>query len=193
MMDREWLVAELASRRSVEAIAQRAERSPSTVSYWLKRHGLRANGAERFGAQPRVDPAVLTRLVDSGASVRQIAAEVDRSTGVVRRALAAHGLVTRSVAKRGAARAALAAGRRRAVLVCAAHGEVEHVLEGRGCFRCVRCRAEGVVEHRRKIKRTLIAEAGGVCVLCGYSGCEAALQFHHLEPEHKASTSRCVA
>lgn len=186
VMEREWLETRLAAGESIEAIARAAERSPSTVSYWLKKHDLRANGAERFGPRDPLDPSRLARSVASGATVRQIAREVDRSTDVVRRALAAHGLVTRAGAKRRTARAALNAGERRTVLNCAAHGDVDHVLEGRGCFRCVKCRAEGVVEHRRRIKRTLIAEAGGACVLCGYSRCDAALQFHHLEPERKA-------
>lgn len=39
--------------------------------------------------------------------------------------------------------------------------------------------------RRRRIKETLVAEAGGECVLCGYSRCLAALQFHHVDPVNK--------
>jgi hypothetical protein len=31
------------------------------------------------------------------------------------------------------------------------------------------------------VKEILVAEAGGVCVECGYFGCAAALEFHHLD------------
>lgn len=185
-MQREWLEAELERGLSIDVIAKRADRSPSTVSYWLKRYELRANGSTKFGPQARLEPAELEELIGAGWTVGQIADRLGRSTDVVRRALAAHDLDTTQAKKRRAARAAFAAGERRAILSCQIHGEVEHVLEGRRSYRCVRCRADGVAEHRRRMKRTLIAEAGGACVLCGYSNCEAALQFHHVEPEHKA-------
>ena len=81
---------------------------------------------------------------------------------------------------------ALAKGHSSTTLRCVHHGPVEHVIEGRGSYRCTRCRAERVAEHRRKLKRQLIAEAGGCCRLCGYSRCAAALQFHHLEPSRKS-------
>lgn len=36
------------------------------------------------------------------------------------------------------------------------------------------------------MKQTLVAEAGGACVACGYDACVAALQFHHLYPSEKS-------
>jgi hypothetical protein len=59
-------------------------------------------------------------------------------------------------------------------------------LEGRGVYRCVRCRTENVSKRRRRIKATLVREAGGRCALCGYDRFVGALQFHHLEPEQKS-------
>jgi hypothetical protein len=38
------------------------------------------------------------------------------------------------------------------------------------------------------VKAALVAEAGGACVLCGYSRCLAALGFHHLDPAVKRFT-----
>jgi hypothetical protein len=35
------------------------------------------------------------------------------------------------------------------------------------------------------VKEALVADAGGSCVLCGYSRCLAALEFHHLDPTVK--------
>ena len=45
---------------------------------------------------------------------------------------------------------------------------------------------EQVAKWRRRAKATLVEEAGGKCLLCGYSRCQAALQFHHLDPETKS-------
>jgi hypothetical protein len=59
------------------------------------------------------------------------------------------------------------------------------VIEGRGYYRCKRCRSEQVSERRRVVKAALVAEAGGRCCICGYERCVAALAFHHVDPETK--------
>jgi 5-methylcytosine-specific restriction endonuclease McrA len=69
---------------------------------------------------------------------------------------------------------------------CQCHGTAEFVLEGRGYYRCTRCRVEAVTRRRRKLKATLVEEAGGSCRLCGYSRYVGALEFHHLDPSQKA-------
>jgi len=76
-------------------------------------------------------------------------------------------------------------GARFATFECVRHGVTEFVLEGRGYYRCKRCRAAGVSKRRRVVKRRLIEEAGGACVLCGYRRWPGALQFHHVDPTHK--------
>jgi hypothetical protein len=58
-------------------------------------------------------------------------------------------------------------------------------LEGRGYYRCKRCRMERVSQRRRKIKAILVAEAGGRCAVCRYDRCAAALHFHHVDPSTK--------
>lgn len=184
-MERAVLVELLAEGLSIDAIAIRIDRSPSTVSYWLKRLDLRANGVAKFGPQAPLPREPLQALVEEGKSVPQIALAVGRSRDVVRRALRRHGLKTRGAANREASRAAMAAGTKRVELICTRHGRTMHILEGRGSYRCGRCRMDQVAEHRRKMKRTLIAEAGGACVICGYDRCDAALQFHHLDPSQK--------
>jgi hypothetical protein len=62
------------------------------------------------------------------------------------------------------------------------------VIEGRGYYRCKRCRAESVAAHRRRLKSILVQEAGGRCCLCGYDRHPRALEFHHLEPAEKRRT-----
>jgi hypothetical protein len=74
---------------------------------------------------------------------------------------------------------------REALLTCGRHGETVFVLEGRGYYRCKRCRSERVSRRRRKVKAILVAEAGGRCVICGYDRYMGALEFHHLDPETK--------
>ncbi len=69
--------------------------------------------------------------------------------------------------------------------VCKRHGETEFVLEGRGYYRCVKCRSNGVSNWRRRKKRKIVEEFGGECFLCGYSGCMEALTFHHADPDEK--------
>jgi 5-methylcytosine-specific restriction endonuclease McrA len=69
--------------------------------------------------------------------------------------------------------------------VCATHGTTEFVLEGRGYYRCKKCRQQRVLEWRRRARLILIAEAGGACIICGYDRCVGALHFHHLDPARK--------
>ena len=61
----------------------------------------------------------------------------------------------------------------------------EFFLEGRGYYRCTRCRQEAVVRRRRKVKALLVAESGGKCQVCGYDRYVGALHFHHLDPSEK--------
>ena len=71
-------------------------------------------------------------------------------------------------------------------MTCARHGATRFRLDPRGTYRCKRCAQERVAERRRKVKRILVAEAGGRCQMCGYDRCVAALQFHHLDPRGKS-------
>ena len=63
-MEREWLAAELQAGRSIESIAREAARSPSTVAYWLSRHGLKANGGDRHSPKGGVPRERLQAMVE---------------------------------------------------------------------------------------------------------------------------------
>ena len=45
--------------------------------------------------------------------------------------------------------------------------------------------AASVKRRRQKIRHDLIELHGGKCSKCGYSKCEAALEFHHKDPTQK--------
>lgn len=68
---------------------------------------------------------------------------------------------------------------------CKKHGKVRFVLEGRGYFRCTKCRMYQVSKRRDQLKLKAIEYKGGKCEKCEYSKCIAALEFHHLNPEEK--------
>lgn len=174
----------LAEGCSLEEIGRRVRRHPSTVSYWLNHHGLRAVGSDRHSGRGGLTLDQLEPLVAGGATIAEIARRVDRSPATVRHWLKYHGLATRRGAR-------LRAGGRRTddppkVIhrACRIHGTTPHVRRG-DRYRCRRCSSEHVTRYRQNVKLTLVREAGGCCVICGYSRCVAALQFHHLDPSTK--------
>jgi len=69
--------------------------------------------------------------------------------------------------------------------ICSKHNESKFVLEGRGYYRCTKCRMEAVQRRRDKLKEKAIAYKGGKCVQCGYFKCSAALEFHHKDKNRK--------
>jgi hypothetical protein len=148
------------------------------------RHDSSSEGARahRTRARGALDRETLARLVREDLSVRQIAAEVDRSPTTVRHWLSRHGLRTSDTARARRHHAP----RPRQEARCSRHGTSVHVLGTDGILRCTRCRADDVTEWRRRTKRRLVEEAGGACVMCGFAGHPAALQFHHLDPTTKS-------
>lgn len=68
---------------------------------------------------------------------------------------------------------------------CKRHGETSFATRTDGRYRCRKCASEAVTRRRRKVSAILVDEAGGKCVLCGYSRSYAALVFHHRIPAEK--------
>jgi hypothetical protein len=186
-VEREWLEEQLATGRSLQAIAEAAGRSASTVAYWIDKHGLVASHASRHAAKGPVEEAVLRDLVERGASTRDIAAELGRSQASVRHWLARFGLRTALAVGRGGDKPATAVRR------CDVHGEVAFRLYEGYRYRCPACVSAAVAEHRRQRKALLVAEAGGRCAVCGYSRYAGALQFHHWRRSTRRSPSASTA
>ena len=41
---------------------------------------------------------------------------------------------------------------------------------------------QAVSKRRRELRQKAVELLGGKCSMCGYNKCEAALEFHHLDP-----------
>jgi transposase-like protein len=185
-LDKQSLQLALDQGLSIERIAKRFGRDPSTVSYWMKKHGLASPYREKHAARGAVDRDQLEQMAEAGMTIAEMAKEVGRSKATVRHWLRRYELRTQHSRGRRpleVARAARDAGLHTTVMTCSRHGDTQ--CEGRGHCRCKRCRAEAVVRHRRKVKARLVEEAGGRCCLCGYDRCAGALEFHHLDPGDK--------
>src|SRR5918997_5194803 len=94
-MDGAWLATQLTAGRSIESIAREVQKAPSTVAYWVNKHGLASTHAPKHAAKGGIPRAELEALVERGLSVRGIAAELGLSSTSVRHWLAKHGLRTR--------------------------------------------------------------------------------------------------
>ena len=187
-MQKEALELLLGQGLSIEKIATRFGKDPSTISNWLRKYGLTAVNREKHAAKGGLDQEQLARLVAAGMTIAEIAAELDRSKTAVRHWLRRHGLKTmhgRGRRPAGEPRVAAEGAPRMVMLECRHHGQVEFVLEGRGYYRCRQCRTDSVTRRRRKLKVMLVAEAGGGCAVCGYDRHLRALAFHHVDPAEK--------
>jgi transposase-like protein len=182
-VEREWLKAQLQQGKSLERIGREVGCHGSTVAYWAKKHALRSAGADRFSARGAPDRSALERLANEGATLAEMASALDRSTATVRYWLRRWKI--ERAPREGRTPADPASAPPITEMRCARHGLTRFRLEGRGSYRCMRCRQDRVSQWRRRVKRLLVEEAGGSCRLCGYDRSPAALQFHHLDPETK--------
>lgn len=191
-MDKESLASLLGRGLSLENIARRFGKHPSTVSYWMAKYGLEAVNRDRHSARGGIDRSELEALVKQGMSITELGVELDRSKATIRHWLKKYDLQTLQTHRRERRRQVLqdadalsVTPATRLTMTCRLHGETDFVREGSGYYRCGRCRSESVVQHRRRLKALLIEEAGGKCIICGYDRQPRALAFHHVDPAQK--------
>ena len=184
-MDREWLAECLEQRLSLEQIGALVNRHPSTVAYWMNKHGLAANGRDKYAPKGGLPRKELEPLVAAGETLAMIAEYFGVSLHTVRHWIAKYDLPRPIQVRRSAIERAIEGGRRTLWRECRTHGWTLFVIENSGRTRCRQCRMDRVAEWRRRAKAKLVEEAGGECILCGYSRSQAALQFHHLDPSTK--------
>ncbi len=188
-MDRDQLKQWLDEGLSLPQIGELAGRHPSTVGYWVRKHGLVANGKAKYAPRGGLTREQLEPLVEAGLTDAQIAVKLDRGISTIRHWRKRLGLCRPGPERLGRQEIdeAVRSGHRTVVRDCPRHGRTEFALVGADFQpRCKRCRADAVQRRRRKVKRILVEEAGGRCMLCGYDRCIAALEFHHREPSQKS-------
>ncbi|TMK57815.1 MAG: hypothetical protein E6G51_04655 [Actinobacteria bacterium] len=184
-MQKEFLEQCLAEGMSLEAIGKQAGKHESTVSYWLKKHGLEASKTGVHAAKGAPEKVDLERLLAERLSLREIADRLDRSLATIRHWMRSYELESERSARLRESKDACRTRSKTASLRCPKHGPGKFVARADGRFRCAQCRMDAVAKRRRSLKRILVEEAGGGCVLCGYTRCDRALEFHHLDPKAK--------
>lgn len=187
IMEKASLEILLGAGETIAGIAARFGQTEATVAYWIRKHGLATSPVSRYASRGGIDRQQLERFVVAGATIAEIAAEVELSRTTVRYWLKRYGLRTTNNRGRRAleTRAAKQAGELIVSRRCERHGETQFRLEGRGYYRCMRCRCEAVAKRRRTVKEILVREAGGRCCVCGYDRWRGALECHHLNPTEK--------
>jgi transposase-like protein len=83
-VDKASLELLLAQGVSIEKIARRFDRDPATISYWVRKHGLESPYRGKHAAKGGIEKERLETLVDDGATIAEIAADVGVSKATVR-------------------------------------------------------------------------------------------------------------
>jgi hypothetical protein len=186
-MEKAFLEDCLAKGMSLEQIGALAGKHPSTVSYWLHKHGLSAHGHARHSPKGGLSREELEPLIAEGLTIEGIAHRLGIGDTTVRHWLKRHGLKTANAQRRVALSEMRRTGLRDIELECRKHGLTRHIsVASEPRLRCAKCRSEAVSRRRRKVKEILVSEAGGRCLLCGYERSSVALQFHHVDPSTKS-------
>jgi transposase len=111
---------------SLETIGSRVGNHPSTVSYWLRKHGLTACRADLHSPKGGLEKGQLVSLVEEGLTLREIAGRLNRSVATVRHWMDRYDLRTGPVSPGSP---------KRIQRQCRRHGLTEFVREGRGYYR----------------------------------------------------------
>ncbi len=83
-MERDLLQRYLSQGLSLEQIGALVNRDPRTVGYWVKRHGLVANGRDKHAPRGGLTRDQLGPLLASGMTLRAISDALGVSTSTVR-------------------------------------------------------------------------------------------------------------
>jgi transposase len=185
-MDREQLKAWLDDGSSLDQIGAIVGRHPSTVSYWLKKHGLVAHGHAKHSPKGGIPRQELEAMVRRGDTLAAIAIGFGVSISTIRYWIGRYGLPRPHSVRRSEVERAIEEGRRTLFRDCRRHGWTVFVIENSGRARCRKCRMERGSTWRRRAMAQLVEEAGGKCQICGYDRHQGSLEFHHLDPSKKA-------
>jgi DNA-binding transcriptional MerR regulator len=91
-VDRELLKGWLEQGMSLAEVGALVDRDPTTVAYWLKKHGLKANGHDKHAPKGGLTREQLEPLVEAGLTLEEIGARLHRGDRTSRYWIDAHGL-----------------------------------------------------------------------------------------------------
>ncbi len=121
-MDRIQLKTWLDEGLSLDQIGAIVGRDPSTVGYWLRKHGLTANGRAKHAPKGGIRRQDLEPLVAAGETLVTIAEKLGVSTSTVRYWIARYELPRPHRVRRSEVEKAIAEGRRTVWRDCGKHG-----------------------------------------------------------------------
>ena len=137
-----------------------------------------------------MEKSILVNLVSQNLSIREIAAKTNMAPTTVRWWLKKFELKTNLEIgnKYGKARKPkhLFVGENPDVHYCNQCGEIDkNKFYKNTKTKCSKCSRLAVFNRLRENKKLAVEYKGGKCVKCGYSKCQAALDFHHSDPSQK--------
>ena len=98
-MKKDFLERCLAEGMSLETIGELVGKDPSTVSYHIKKHGLKPVGHDIHAPNGKVDPDELRAMIERGASIHGAAEQLGVSYSTVRHWVRKLGLQTRHMVR----------------------------------------------------------------------------------------------
>jgi IS30 family transposase len=127
-MDRGRLEAWLDEGLSLPQIGELTGRDASTVGYWVSKYGLVANGRDKYAPRGGLRREQLEPLVEHGATIRQIADALGRSTSTIRHWLKRYGLRTKRRWRRKEVLEAVRVGKVELEMTCPRHGPTKFLI-----------------------------------------------------------------
>src|SRR5437764_8439916 len=99
-MEHDQLARFLSEGLSLEQIGVLVSRHPSTVAYWVKKHGLVAAHRDRHVGRGGLERAAVEGLIEAGAAAREMAQRLGGSPTTVRHWVTSSGLPTAAAPRR---------------------------------------------------------------------------------------------
>lgn len=124
-MDKDFLERCLGEGMSLPEIGQIVGRPPGTIGYWVRKHGLVANGSTKFRPGKGLQREPLATLVGEGKTLGQIASELEVGFQTVRYWIAKYELPRPHEVRAARTAERLRTGDTRGTRTCRRHGDVE--------------------------------------------------------------------
>lgn len=133
-----------------------------------------------------MDKGFLEKRLEKRVPLRKIAEETGKSLGSVRYWISKHGLKVRAPSGGRVRRSPGYCPRCERDLDLSEFGyRKSGGREGSRFPYCKSCTRDQALTRQHAFKEKAVAYKGGCCSICGYDRCLSALEFHHVEPEHK--------